>query len=47
MCDARLWGLPDGLICVIADESHVTHRFEASAVGDGHDLSEQRAEDAR
>jgi hypothetical protein len=46
MCSATIWNLPGGLRCVETGE-HATHRFEASACGDGHDASEAAAEAGR
>lgn len=45
-CPARLWGDADGLRCVETG-AHVTHRYEASACGDQHDVSEAAAERGR
>lgn len=44
MCDVRL---DDGPLVCVRKDVHTTHRFEASNVPDGHDLSEQLAEDER
>lgn len=46
MCAAILGGYTTGLICVRTD-AHTTHSFQSSAVGDGHDDSERRAEETR
>jgi hypothetical protein len=46
-CERRQWGEPDGLQCTQPEGHLYGHMYEASAVGDGHDVSEAAAEGRR